>query len=112
MIIDDLQRQILELQQSKQSLERDLNILSNQIRIVNPFRLLKAYKIPGNTFFNDYPGAEPMYDKTYIGIKHNENYCDIVDTYNLHNADNIFHNMNFVGDYVPHSTSPLKLFIT
>ena len=77
--------------------------LQNQVKRSNIFSQLNAYKSPPLATFNSFPGNVPLYSSVYIGLKHNPNYCDIVDTYNLYNPENVFDNMNFVGDYNPNS---------
>jgi len=69
----------------------------------NPFKVLNAYKAPEDKHFNAFPGNAPLYDSVYLGLKHNPSYCDIVDTYNLYNPENVYENKNFVGDYNPNS---------
>jgi len=80
-----------------------LNEHKQQISESNIFKIMKAYKGPALDRFNDYPNAKPHYNSPYIGVKQDNNYCDIVDTYNLLNPQNVFDTKNFVGDYIPKS---------
>ena len=80
-----------------------LNEEKSRISESNIFRVIQAYRGPSLDRFNDYPNAKPHYTYPYIGVKQDLNYCDIVDTYNLLNPDNIFKTKNFVGDYIPKS---------
>lgn len=68
---------------------------------INPYRLLGFYKDVGPEYHNAYPGAKPWYDAINLGIKKNPSYCDQSDLYNIFNPAHIFHEMNFVGDYIP-----------
>jgi tubulin polyglutamylase TTLL1 len=77
--------------------------LREDISLVNPFRQYDLYTYMNNTLFNGYPGSRPMYYRDYFGVKTDQNYCDLVDLYNLYHPENIYDHMNFVMDYVPGS---------
>jgi len=80
-----------------------LNEFKTQLHDSNIFRIMRAYRGPSEERFNDYPGAKPHYNYPYMGVKQDNNYCDVVDTYNLLNPENVFDKKNFVGDYIPPS---------
>lgn len=89
----------LKLQAQLTEALQKLYTLQNQFAKSNPFKQLHTYQSPSLQAFNAFPGNVPLYNTAFLGIKHNPSYCDIVDTYNLYNPENVFENMNFVGDY-------------
>jgi len=85
---------------SKFKAQNETNSYLNAIlQEMNPFRKLGIYKEMPAKYYNHHKDARLLHDIQYIGIKHNQAYCDSVDLYNLHNPDNIFKNMNFITDY-------------
>lgn len=100
--ISDL-KYIHKLKQDLIDVSKQLSEMQADYSRANPFRALKAYSAPELKHFNAFPGNSPLYSSVYMGLKHNPSYCDIVDTYNLYNPENVFENKNFVGDYNPTS---------
>jgi len=98
-----------ELKTIKKTLEEsntraeDLNKRSSNVgqvlRWSNPFFLLGAYPRIGNEYFNSYPDGRPYYEKTMYGIINDNDYCELVDLYNLAHPENMFKSMNFFTDY-------------
>lgn len=72
---------------------------TNFFRLTNPFESVDAYVPVAKKYFNSYPGFWTYYERTMFGLKKNEHYCDMVDTYNLAHPENVFQTMNFVTDY-------------
>lgn len=67
------------------------------LRESNPFYILGAYPEIGPDYVN------PSYDTPNYGFMNDDDYCDVVDSYNLAHQDNIFERMNFFTDYVEKS---------
>jgi hypothetical protein len=70
----------------------------------NPLYLLGAYPEIGLTYFNN---KTPQYDWPNYELIHEDDYCFRVDSYNLANPENMFHQMNFFTDLSP-SVAPRK----
>jgi len=69
------------------------------LRWSNPFFLLGAYPRIGNEYFNSYPDGRPYYEKFNYGVINDNDYCELVDFYNLAHPENMFESMNFFTDY-------------
>jgi len=69
------------------------------LRWSNPFFLLGAYPKIGNEYFNSYPDGRPFYEKFNYGVINDNDYCELVDLYNLAHPENMFESMNFFTDY-------------
>jgi len=69
------------------------------LRWSNPFFLLGAYPRIGNEYFNSYPDGRPYYEKFNYGVINDNDYCELVDLYNLAHPENMFSSMNFFTDY-------------
>jgi len=88
-----------------ESNEKVFNLLERQekvnsvLRWSNPFFLLGAYPKIGNEYFNSYPDGRPYYEKFNYGLINDNDYCELVDTYNLAHPENMFNTMNFFTDY-------------
>lgn len=54
---------------------------------------------------NELPEPVSKEQEVYMGLKHNDYYCDIVDSFNLIIPNNIFKNIHFITDYPIESES-------
>lgn len=79
---------------------------------INPFAAIDAYVPVEKKYFNSYPGFHTRYRRTIFGLKKNDNYCDIVDAYNLAHPDSIFNQMNFFTDYGQDGKNLLRFIIS
>jgi hypothetical protein len=73
--------------------------VTSVLRLSNPFFLLGAYPRIGNEYFNSYPDGRPYYEKFNYGLINDNDYCEIVDSYNIAHPENMFETMNFFTDY-------------
>ena len=70
----------------------------------NPFNLLNAY--PDASPFV----PRPIFNKTHYGLINEDNYCQVVDMYNLEHPENIFNKTNFFTDFASNSRNFLQTF--
>jgi len=99
---EELQQVKSDLNESTQRINHlvDRNSkVTHVLRWSNPFFLLGAYPRIGNEYFNSYPDGRPYYDRYNYGVINDDDYCEIVDFYNLAHPENMFESMNFFTDY-------------
>jgi len=88
-----------------ESNERVTNLMDRNSKVAhvlrwsNPFFLLGAYPRIGNEYFNSYPDGRPYYHRYNYGLINDDDYCEIVDFYNLAHPENMFESKNFFTDY-------------
>lgn len=73
--------------------------VSTVLRYSNPFYLLGAYPNVTLDYFNSYPDGRPFYNKLNYGLYNDNDYCELVDFYNLAHPENMFKRRNFFTDY-------------
>mmetsp|Transcript_251 Transcript_251/g.224 ORF Transcript_251/g.224 Transcript_251/m.224 type:complete len:348 (-) Transcript_251:552-1595(-) len=69
------------------------------VRAHDIFEQLGAYPNITRKYFNSYPDGKPYYTKKNYGLKHNADYCPMVDAYNLAHPESMFNEMKFFTDY-------------
>jgi hypothetical protein len=97
--LDHLQSELSHSSQRVTSLEERRTKVGKVLRYSNPFFLLGAYPRIGNEYFNSYPDGRPYYEKFNYGLINDEDYCEMVDLYNIAHPENMFDTMNFFTDY-------------
>lgn len=65
----------------------------------NPFEVLGAYPRIDVKFFNTGDNIGPSYDMANYQLIHDENYCNMVDAYNVAHPENMFENRNIFTDF-------------
>lgn len=63
-------------------------------------RLLYDYpELDESLYFNDSPGATPLYSSPDMGLINDNSYCDYTDSFNVAYPSNIDSAMNVLSDY-------------
>ena len=73
--------------------------VQNALRVSNPFNIMGAYPEITLEYFNSYPAGRPFYNKWNYGLYNDDDYCELVDFYNLAHPENMFTRRNFFTDY-------------
>lgn len=87
------------LKSELQELLKHQSNISQTLRESNPFYILGAYPEIGPDY------VTPNYDTPNYGFKNDDDYCELVDSFNLAHQENIFELKNFFTDYVELSIS-------
>lgn len=82
-----------------QKLDTRTSQVQTVLRYSNPFYLLGAYPNVTLDYFNSYPDGRPFYNKMNYGLYNDNDYCELVDFYNLAHPENMFKRRNFFTDY-------------
>jgi len=97
--IADLKKQLDKANKRVASLVEKGEKVQHVLRGSNPFFLLGAYPTVEKKYFNSYPDGRPYYSRYNYGVINDNDYCEVVDFYNLAHPENMFEQMNFFTDY-------------
>jgi len=90
--IDKAESKVAETLKRKDQVDKAL-------RWNNPFFLMGSYPKVAKKYFNSYPDGRPYYERFNYGLINDNDYCELVDSYNLAHPENMFKEMNFFTDY-------------